>query len=89
MVKTLSLWIDTYKSEKNVPCQDEESLLDAFVNLRRCLHEFDAQFLGKLTTLLLSNSLLVCPIRFIAYEYLVDSLRSMLLYVLMPSSDVY
>jgi len=73
---------------EDLPRESEESFFDTFVDLRRSLDELDSEFLGQLTALLLCDSSLIRPIRFVANKNLVNALRSMLFDVCVPSADV-
>ena len=76
-------------ADETVPCKREERLLDTLVDLRRGLHEFDAQFVRELPALLLRDSTLLGPVGFVADEDLVDTLRCVLLDVGVPCADVW
>ena len=71
-----------------LPRQGEESLFDPLIYLCRGFHEPNAEFISKLTTLLLCYSPLIRPVRLIANENLVDPFRGMLLNIVVPRSDV-
>ncbi len=63
----------------NVPRQSEECFFYALIYFCRRLHEFDAELVSKLPSLLFCDDFLVRPIRFVANEDLVNSFRSVLL----------
>lgn len=71
------------------PSKGKEGFLHALVDLRRRLHELDAEFVGELAALFLGHCLLVRPVRLVANEDLVHALRRVLLNVCMPRPDVY
>jgi hypothetical protein len=81
-------WQKKGRGAGEVPCKGEEGLLNALVDLGGSLHEFDAEFCCKLTSLFLSNCSLVAPVTLVADEDLVHPLRGVLLNVRMPRADV-
>ena len=72
-----------------LPCQCEESLFHALVNLRRGLHELDTELIREFAALLFSDGAFVCSIRLIADENLVHALSCVLLDVCVPCADIY
>lgn len=70
------------------PRQCEKRFLNALIHLCRGLHELDAQLVGELSSLILCDRPLVCPVRLVANEDLVDTLRCVLLDILVPGADV-
>ena len=75
--------------EGGIPRKSEERFFDAFVDLCRRLDEFDIELSCELAALVLRNSPLVRPVAFVAYKNFVHALRSMLLDVRVPSTNVY
>ena len=73
----------------DAPRKSEECLFDAFVDLCGRLDEFDPELFCELATLILRNSPLVRPVRFVAYKNLVHALRSMLLDIRVPGTNIY
>lgn len=74
-------------AQRDKPCKGKEGLFYTFIRLGRRLHKLHAKFVGKCTSLDFWYGSLVCPIRLITDQYLVDTLWSMLFYVSMPSAN--
>ncbi len=75
--------------ELDTPCKGKESIFNSFVYLRRGFDKFDPEFFRKLTALIFCYSPLVRPVRLVANENLVHTLRSMLLDVSVPGANIY
>jgi hypothetical protein len=76
------------RRDRDQPCQREERLLDALVDLCGGLHELDAELVCELAALLLGDGLLVGPVALVPDEDLVHALRCVLLDVGVPGADV-
>ena len=76
------------EDERTGPCESEEGLLDALVDLCGRLHELDAELVGELAALLLRDGALLCPVGLVADEDLVHAFRRVLLNVRVPCADV-
>lgn len=67
------------------PCKCEERLFDTLVVFGTGLDKSQTKLIGQLSTLLQRHRSLLVPIALVTNQNLVDSFRSMLLDVLVPS----